>query len=363
MRFSNVFNVAVVGIIAVSCMAPIGTAYAGTDANNDESYSAVIFDSNRLAQNLKSLITEANGVVKATDAKSMKDPALLNNLKTSVTRYRPLAKPVEKESVNFFTVGSKTEEAVAYRDRISHAVANVSRHLQSVDADKAAKKLSTAKVALRQERAAAAKAYADSKDKVDSATNRNALDKQLKSIDAALAGRNAATVATLTASLKQSVNAVQADVKSRDTRIAAEKAARQAAEAAAATGAAAATAGTYAGNGSSSGSSRGSSAGGYWTGGSCTRDTSADACQGAVNSGSMVDVSYYGTTHIFSQHNNTGGAWVNGLSQGQVVTINGQQYRVNGYSREGAKYAPASGTYLQTCDGNGNHLVGLDPLG
>lgn len=360
MRFGNVFNVAVVGIIAVSCMAPIGTAYAGTDVNNDESYSAVVFDSNRLAQNLKSLIAEANGVARTTDAKSMKNPTLLGNLKESATRYQPLTKAVEKESVNFFTVGSKTEEAIAYRDQVSRAVANVSRHLRSVDADKAAKKLSVAKAALRQERAAAAKAYAESKGKVDSTTNRNALDKQLKSIDDALAGQRAATLITLTASLKKSVNAVQADVKSRDARIAAEKAAQEAAAAAAA----AATAGAYASNGSVDGNSRGNSAsGGYWTGGACTRDTSADACQGAVDSGSMVDVSYYGTTHIFSQHNGTGGAWVNGLTQGQIVTINGQQYRVNGYNREGAKYAPASGTYLQTCDGNGNHLVGLDPLG
>lgn len=88
----------------------------------------------------------------------------------------------------------------------------------------------------------------------------------------------------------------------------------------------------------------------------------ANTCQGAIDRGGMVDVQYYGgSTHIYSQHNGTGGAWMNNLKPGDTVSFGGKQYTVNNYSQQGAKTAPSNGYYAQTCNENGNHLIGLTP--
>ena len=88
----------------------------------------------------------------------------------------------------------------------------------------------------------------------------------------------------------------------------------------------------------------------------------ANTCQGAIDRGGMVDVQYYnGSTHIYSQHNGTGGEWMNNLKPGDTVSFGGKQYTVNNYNEQGAKTAPSNGYYAQTCNENGNHLIGLTP--
>ena len=103
---------------------------------------------------------------------------------------------------------------------------------------------------------------------------------------------------------------------------------------------------------------------GYSTSASCVLDASQPygGCQGAVDGGGLVGLTWNDTI-IYAQHSNTGGAWINDLTAGQTVTIDGKQYVVNGQSQEGAVYAPDSGAWLQTCDQSGNHLVGITPVG
>lgn len=87
-----------------------------------------------------------------------------------------------------------------------------------------------------------------------------------------------------------------------------------------------------------------------------------NSCQGAVDQGGMVDISYYGgSSHIYSQHNETGGAWINNLKPGDSVSFGGKQFTVNDYSKQGATEAPFNGYYAQTCNENGNHIIGLTP--
>lgn len=96
----------------------------------------------------------------------------------------------------------------------------------------------------------------------------------------------------------------------------------------------------------------------------CTvpNEVEVNTCQGAVDQGGMVDIDYYGgTTHIYSQHNGTGGAWINNLKPGDSVTFGGKEYTVNDYDEQGATTVPYNGIYAQTCNENGNHLVGLTP--
>ena len=91
-------------------------------------------------------------------------------------------------------------------------------------------------------------------------------------------------------------------------------------------------------------------------------EATTNTCQGAVDQGGMVDISYYGgKTHIYSQHNGTGGAWINNLKPGDSVSFGGKEYIVNNYNKQGATSAPFDGVYAQTCNENGNHIIGLTP--
>lgn len=161
------------------------------------------------------------------------------------------------------------------------------------------------------------------------------------------------------ASLSDAMTKVDEAVSARDQRIAAE----QAAAAAQAAAYSAQQSYSYRQPSYSSGYSGYSGSGGYYTSGSCALVPGATGggCQGAVDGGGLVGLTWDNAT-IFAQHTNTGGSWINGLTAGQTVTINGQAYVVNGSSQEGAIYAPNSGTWLQTCNGNGNHLVGITPV-
>lgn len=91
-------------------------------------------------------------------------------------------------------------------------------------------------------------------------------------------------------------------------------------------------------------------------------EATTNTCQGAVDQGGMVDIGYYGgNTHIYSQHNGTGGAWINNLKPGDSVSFGGKEYIVNNYNEQGATAAPFNGVYAQTCNENGNHIIGLTP--
>ena len=87
----------------------------------------------------------------------------------------------------------------------------------------------------------------------------------------------------------------------------------------------------------------------------------ADWCQHVMDTdGGMVELLYYdGASHIFAQHNYLGGSWVNILNKDDTLIIDGKTYVVNDYEEEGLETAPDSGYYIQTCNDNGNHVLGL----
>lgn len=90
----------------------------------------------------------------------------------------------------------------------------------------------------------------------------------------------------------------------------------------------------------------------------------ADWCQHVMDTdGGMVELLYYdGAAHIFAQHNYLGGSWVNILNKNDTLIIDGKTYVVNDYEEEGLETAPDSGYYIQTCNDNGNHVLGLTPV-
>lgn len=90
----------------------------------------------------------------------------------------------------------------------------------------------------------------------------------------------------------------------------------------------------------------------------------SDWCQYVMDEdGGMVELLYYdGETHIFAQHNYLGGSWINIINKDDTLIIDGKTYVVNDYEEEGLETAPNSGYYIQTCNDNGNHVIGLTPV-
>ena len=191
---------------------------------------------------------------------------------------------------------------------------------------------------------------------------------------AAVAALKYTTLEDSASELTKLMGKVDEAVTARDARI---KAEQEAATAAATQTQAQANAGsqsyTQYGNRGGSSSTRsytptrsysGRNAGGYYSSASCSLQpgVSGGGCQGAIDRGGLTHMTTSTGTNIYAQHNNTGGAWINNLQTGQTISLNGHQYVVNGQSQQGAKYAPASGTWLQTCNGNGNHLVGITQI-
>lgn len=181
---------------------------------------------------------------------------------------------------------------------------------------------------------------------------------------------------SLRSSLTSAENGATAAVNARSTRVQAEQRAEAAASAQASAGATtgssqssgfSSSAGSYySGSSSRSYASRGSSSssgstGGYWSSGSCTPTAENRWCQGVVDTGGLINNSYYGgATNIYAQHDLTGGDWINHLSNGQTFNLNGQTYKVVS-NAVNQTTAPSSGTYMQTCTNNGQgiRLVGI----
>ena len=55
----------------------------------------------------------------------------------------------------------------------------------------------------------------------------------------------------------------------------------------------------------------------------------------------------------------TDGGMVELLYYDGTLIIDGKTYVVNDYEEEGLETAPDSGYYIQTCNDNGNHVIGL----
>ena len=87
----------------------------------------------------------------------------------------------------------------------------------------------------------------------------------------------------------------------------------------------------------------------------------SDWCQHVMDEDSgMVELLYYdGEAHIFAQHNYLGESWVNILHKNDTLIIDSKTYVVNDYEEGRLETAPDSGYYIQTCNDNGNHVIGL----
>lgn len=356
-KTTTAVSVAVLAMLAV----PANAAMASDFQQDERDYTAAVSRSITLTSELKTGAGEAKA--KTVNAK---DDDAATRLARESLRSR-IAKAadvhaVSKEKATVFNVSSLTDQAVSSGRTAKSLSSSIDDGVRKVDDAVAAHRLRDARKNLETAAENGRKTLESSNGKVDDDNNRGQLSDVLNKTKATAASADADAIGRTAKTLNDLIAKVNADVQSR-----ADREARQAAQAqrvqtvqqAAAYSpiASRSTGYSYAASPAASGSARP----GYSTSASCALDSAADHCQGAVDGGGLVDMSYSGG-HIYAQHNGTGGAWINGLQAGQTFTMNGSTYRVNGQSIEGAQYAPGSGDWMQTCDGNGNHLVGVTKI-
>jgi hypothetical protein len=316
-----------------------------------------------------SLKTALSSAAPAASLKSsdVDDPGMLAMFQASYASTRGIEKPLYA-TANARGADENALDAASDRldaQRVSYATAADGVRLNStqVMASHHRRLVANAKAALDGEIAKARSLMSASEGNVDDESARTDLMNAIRKAVAAPAD-DINGMDSLRSSLTSAENGATAAVNARSARVQAEQ--RAAAEASAQ-----ASAGAYRSNGSSSysGSSSRSyassgsstSAGGYWSSGSCTPTAENGWCQGAVDTGGLINNSYYGgATNIYAQHDLTGGDWINHLSNGQTFKLNGQTYKVVS-NAVNQTTAPSSGTYMQTCTNNGQgiRLVGI----
>lgn len=318
-----------------------------------------------------SLKTALSSAAPAAALKSsdVDDPGMLAMFQASYASTRGIEKPLYA-TANARGADENALDAASDRldaQRVSYATAADGIRLNStqVMASHHRRLVANAKAALDGEIAKARSLMSASEGNVDDESARTDLMNAIRKAVAAPAD-DIHAMDSLRSSLTSAVNNATAAVSARSTRIQAEQRAAEA-SAGATTGSSQSSAGShYSGSSSQSYASRGASSssgstGGYWSSGSCTPTADNDWCQGAVDTGGLINNSYYdGSTHIYAQHDLTGGDWINHLSNGQTFRLNGQTYKVMSNAVNQTD-VPLSGTYMQTCtnDGQGTRLVGI----
>lgn len=377
-----------VAVSAALLLGPANVALAADTHTRQVSYESVIQETNYGARRIGEAVKTANDLLNTVGEGDVpKGDTTRAVLKSTVARVKPYSKQRERFETTPLNIRATAKAAEGYLEEVDNGLHDLNAAIVGVRQANMSKRLTDAKDGLQTAIDAAQKEYDSSDGQVDTADNRDALGGYLTQARDML--KNGTSPAKITNfvndTLNPTVEKVKQDVQAHSDRLAAEEAARAAAAAAAASAAASYSYGggngyTYGGgsgysggysgySGYSGGSSVGT--GGYSSGDrsayssmSCALQSGAwrGGCQGAVDSGGLVHLSQ-GDLNIYAGHADDGWSWINGLTAGQTVNINGQNYQVTGESIEGAKYAPDSGTWMQTCNGNGNHLVGIRPVG
>lgn len=267
----------------------------------------------------------------------------------------------QKEKATVFTVSSLTDKTVKSNNRIHSLIRSIDRTAKSVDTAIASHKLNDMRKKLADMVDKGKRILESSNGNVDDENNRDKLSDLLEKAKDLMESTDVKTMSVDVSELDKLINKVSDDMNARQARIGQER--QQSVVAASYSQASNITSGNYTPTRSNYGSytPTQSTPRGYYSSMSCDLTSAADHCQGAVDGGGIVDLNY-GNGHVYAQHNNTGGAWINNLQAGQTFTMNGSTYRVNGQSVQGAQYAPDSGDWMQTCNGNGNHLVGITKI-
>lgn len=354
--------VATAGVLAVAGCA----SAAETDLKD---WDGTVSDAVRYADNLDRLLDRLGDMERTVRAGDIDDPSLVAGAARLQAGYRGLTAHPDTTGVNIVNRRERTERLHDTVVRESKAIDTVTGRIDAIERSVAAKSLKDARTALDKSVKAGEDAYRNSDGRVSDTANRDELRRLLDAAASDRQGDSTDQIDTDRTLIDERTGKVDKDVKdweaeqarrAEQARQAALRASMQASagtSAQATTQTAAQSAGYSFGDDYSTFSSYYETTSGSYTG------VDGTSAQGAIDQGGMVRMNW-GDTVVYGQHANTGGAWINNLQTGQTVTIDGQRYRVDGREQQGAVDAPTDGgQWLQTCNGNGNHLVGITPIG
>lgn len=339
---------------------PANTATANEFMQNRKEYETALNHTVTLTARLKQDTENVQNKTIATrdddDATRIAREALQSQLTEATKIHMP-----QKEKATVFTVSSLTNKTVESNNRIHSLVRSIDRTAKSVDTAIASHKLNDMRKKLADMVDKGKRILESSNGNVDDENNRDKLSGLLEKTKDLMESTDVKTMSVDVSELDKLINKVSDDMNARQSRIEQER--QQSVASASYSQPSNITSGNYTPTRSNYGSytPTQSTPRGYYSSMSCDLTSAADHCQGTVDGGGIVDLNY-GNGHVYAQHNNTGGAWINNLQAGQTFTMNGSTYRVNGQSVQGAQYAPGSGDWMQTCNGNGNHLVGITKI-
>ncbi len=369
----RIVRTTVVSVVALGMLAvPANVALADDFRQEKADYDTAVSRSVTLTSVLRDDIETSRTLTVASADDDAATTIARKSLQGQIAKASKVS-AVKHEDATVFNVGALTDRASSSASEAKGYSASISDGVKKVNEAISAHRLRDVRKTLETAISDGRKAYGSSKDGVDDQTNRDGLADKLEKAEALSASTDTKAIEDMADALNDLASKVKDDMNARQARLdreAAEEASRQA-YAAVSYAPASSYAGTigtsngYSASGSSTGGyshSTGSGSSGYSTSASCALDSAADHCQGAVDGGGLVDMNYSGG-HIYAQHSNTGGSWINNLQAGQTFTMDGSTYQVNGQSVEGAVNAPDSGDWMQTCNGNGNHLVGVTKIG
>lgn len=345
---------ALIALMAV----PAHAAYADCVRSLQDSYQTAVAKTVTLKADLNDDIKSATTLT-VGDRNDDDQTAMARKALASQIAKASKIKAVSTQDTNVFTISQLTDEANTRQDQLAASAELIAGNVKQVRDAETLRDLANARKALSSASDKARKTYDSSNGKVDDETSRTALKKTLDNVSKISTGTDTAAIAKTTKSLTDLTSKVTSDMDARAKREQdeAEQAAQQAVTAQYQQSASPDYSGG-AGYAYAAGSAQTSQS--YGISHYCTPDGgNLRSCQGSIDQGGLTEIPIFGGiggSKLIAGHNTEGGGWIGNLQIGQQTQW-GTVQSVTHNATADTINSQGVGTYLQTCDANGNPIV------
>lgn len=345
---------ALIALMAV----PAHAAYADCVRSLQDSYQTAVAKTVTLKADLNDDIKSATTLT-VGDRNDDDQTAMARKALASQIAKASKIKAVSTQDTNVFTISQLTDEANTRQDQLAASAELIAGNVKQVRDAETLRDLANARKALSSASDKARKTYDSSNGKVDDETSRTALKKTLDTVSKISTGTDTAAIAKTTKSLTDLTSKVTSDMDARAKREQdeAEQAAQQAVTAQYQQSASPDYSGG-AGYAYAAGSAQTSQS--YGISHYCTPDGgNLRSCQGSIDQGGLTEIPIFGGiggSKLIAGHNTEGGGWIGNLQIGQQTQW-GTVQSVTHNATADTINSQGVGTYLQTCDANGNPIV------
>lgn len=356
-------TMAVSALIALMAV-PAHAAYADCVQSLQDSYQTAVAKTVTLKADLNDDIKSATTLT-VGDRNDDDQTAMARKALASQIAKASKIKAVSTQDTNVFTISQLTDEANTRQDQLAASAELIAGNVKQVRDAETLRDLANARKALSSASDKARKTYDSSNGKVDDETSRTALKKTLDTVSKISTGTDTAAIAKTTKSLTDLTSKVTSDMDARAKReqAEAEQASQQAVTAqyqqSASTDYSGGAGYAYAAGSAQTPQSAQTSQS-YGISHYCTPDGgNLRSCQGSIDQGGLTEIPIFGGiggSKLIAGHNTEGGGWIGNLQVGQQTQW-GTVQSVTHNATADTINSQGVGTYLQTCDANGNPIV------